>query len=87
MTPVGRSASLVIGTRSDAGALRIAITAATPRPVILTFDAMPDAALLRATLEDAVPAAAYFDDPHGTPDWRRHLTQQFVEEIRVELAA
>ncbi|MET0965659.1 MAG: FAD-binding molybdopterin dehydrogenase, partial [Nakamurella sp.] len=29
----------------------------------------------------------WFDDPNGTPDHRRHLTQHFAEEIRVELAA
>lgn len=87
LTPVGRSAALVIGTRSDSGAVRITITAATPRPAILTFETIPEAEVLRAALYDALPLTAYFDDPHGTPDWRQHLTRQFVEEIRAELAA
>lgn len=87
LTPLGRSAALVIGTRSDEGALRITVTAATPRPVVLSFETMPDATFLRSALDEKLPIGAYFDDPHGTPDWRQHLTQLFVEEIRAELAA
>ena len=28
----------------------------------------------------------YYDDVHGAPAWRRHMTLQFAEEIRRELA-
>jgi hypothetical protein len=28
----------------------------------------------------------YYDDVHGAPAWRRHMTLQFAEEIRQELA-
>jgi hypothetical protein len=34
----------------------------------------------------AIPDALYYDDVHGRPDWRRHMTCRFAEEIRVELS-
>jgi hypothetical protein len=52
----------------------------------LRFDALPEAAQLSAAIEQAVPAGAYFDDMHGRPDWRRHVTLLLAEEIRVELS-
>ena len=42
--------------------------------------------VLRA-LDDAVPEALYHDDVHGRPDWRRHMTRHFAEEIRGSLDA
>jgi len=36
-------------------------------------------------LEKAIPDALYYDDIHGLPDWRKHMTQLFAEEIRLEL--
>ena len=33
-----------------------------------------------------IPANAYYDDIHGLPAWRRHMTLHFAEEIRRELA-
>lgn len=86
LTPLGRSAALVIGTR-DAGGFTLTVTAATPRPVRLDFPAVPEAAVLSAAIEDAVTARGlWFDDLHGAPDWRRHITLLFAEEIRKELA-
>jgi hypothetical protein len=42
---------------------------------------------LRDALADAIPDPLYFDDVHGSPDWRRHLTFRLGEEIRAELAS
>jgi hypothetical protein len=47
---------------------------------------MPDRAALDARLSSGIPEALYYDDMHGTPDWRRHMTFEFAEEIRQELA-
>ena len=33
-----------------------------------------------------IPDDLYYDDVHGRPDWRRHLTGLFAEEIRAELS-
>ncbi|MDP2409774.1 MAG: FAD binding domain-containing protein [Pseudolabrys sp.] len=86
LTPVGRSAALLIGTRApkDAGFV-LTVTASTPHPVRLAFATMPSAAELRARLERDI--TAYHDDMHGLPAWRRHMTLHFAEEIRSELSA
>jgi len=88
LTPLGRSAALLIGTRDEAGRFALTITAATPRPVRLDFPALPDAAALREAIDASVTARGlWFDDIHGAPDWRRHLTLHFAAEIRRELSA
>jgi CO/xanthine dehydrogenase FAD-binding subunit len=86
LTHLGRSTAFLIGTRSDSGALRLTITAATTRPVVLELGSIRDAAALRERI-DGLPAEIWFDDPNGTPDHRHHLTRHFAEEIRTELAA
>jgi len=87
LTPLGRSAALLIGTLSLDEAFALTVTAATRRPVLLCFPDLPTAAVLRDALEHAIPAAQYYDDPHGAPEWRRHMTLRFAEQIRQELSA
>jgi CO/xanthine dehydrogenase FAD-binding subunit len=79
----GRSGALVIGTRAASGAFALTITASTPRPIKLNFDALPSPDTLRARIEAAVDA--WYDDIHGLPAWRRHMTLHFAQEIRDEL--
>jgi len=87
LTRLGRSAALLIGTRSaDADDLLITITAATPRPLQLFFDRAPSAEDLRHAIDALISADFYFDDVHGTPAYKRHLTYYFAEQIRAELA-
>ena len=87
LSPLGRSAALLIGTLApEGGAFTLTVTASTPRPVRLSFPVLPAAALLYDSIEAAIPAAGYFDDVHGAPAWRRHMTLQLAEEIRRELA-
>jgi CO/xanthine dehydrogenase FAD-binding subunit len=86
LTPLGRSAALLIGTLSPSGEFALTVTAATPRPVRLDFQQCPSDAELRLALHHAVPEACYYDDLHGSPDWRRHMTLRLAEEIRQELA-
>jgi CO/xanthine dehydrogenase FAD-binding subunit len=88
LTRLGRSAALLIGTRNEtAGDLLLTITAATPRPVQLRFDRLPSAQALRAAIDARIPRDGYFDDVHGTPAYKRHLTYHFAEQIRAELGA
>jgi CO/xanthine dehydrogenase FAD-binding subunit len=84
----GRSAALLIG-RTDPvdGSLTLTVTASTPRPVVLRFPLPPGAAALRRAIESAVPEDGWFDDIHGLPQWRRHMTLRLAEEVRRELAA
>ncbi|MDE1567338.1 FAD binding domain-containing protein [Aquabacter sp. P-9] len=87
LSRLGRSAALVVGTQAPlSNGLDLTISASTPRPCRLAFAAFPDADALRARLEAALPPEAYFDDIHGRPDWRRHVTGLLAEEVRAELA-
>jgi CO/xanthine dehydrogenase FAD-binding subunit len=87
LSPLGRSGALVIGTLSpDDGSFAVTVTAATPRPVRLAFPSLPSRAALQKKLEAEIPPEGYYNDLHGAPAWRRHVTQQFAEEIRRELA-
>jgi CO/xanthine dehydrogenase FAD-binding subunit len=83
LSPLGRSAVLVIGRRGADDGIVITVTGSVRRPVQLRFDALPGADDARAALADA--ALEYHDDVHGDPIWRRHLTRLYVEEARREL--
>jgi len=61
------------------------VTAATARPVQLAFERLPSAEELRHALDAGIPAALYFDDVHGSPAYRRHLTYYLAEQIRQEI--
>jgi CO/xanthine dehydrogenase FAD-binding subunit len=85
----GRSGALVIGTQSTHGTddtFALTVTAATPRPVKFEFDALPSAKALRARIDAEIPADGWYDDIHGAPAWRRHMTLHFAQEIRDELS-
>src|ERR1700761_412582 len=86
LTPVGRSAALLIGTIDSGGAFALTVTASTKRPVKLSFATMPDTAELREAIAQAIPDPLYHDDVHGKPFWRKHMTRRLAEKIRAELA-
>jgi CO/xanthine dehydrogenase FAD-binding subunit len=86
LTHLGRSEVLLIGTRcSEHGEFLLTITAATLRPVQLSFARMPAVRELKRAIADAVPFSLYLDDAHGSPAHREHLTYYFAEQIRAEL--
>ena len=82
----GRSGALVIGTLAQDGAFTLTVTASTPRPIRFFFDALPAADVLRARIDTEIPAGGWYDDIHGLPAWRRHMTLHFAQEIRNELS-
>lgn len=86
LTIEGRSAALLIG-RVGADGFVLTVTASTPQPLRLEFAVIPDASSLRRALDHAGSAAGWYDDPHGAPDWRRHMTLRLADEIRDELDA
>lgn len=87
LAPHGRSAALLIGRRSpEDGSFVLTVTASTVRPVQLRFPGLPGQAELLAAVERAIPPELYYDDVHGAPAWRRHMTLRFAEEIRCELS-
>jgi CO/xanthine dehydrogenase FAD-binding subunit len=85
LTPIGRSAALLIGSVANDGAFLLTITASTKRPVRLSFDRIPEQDALRETIQQAIPEVLYHDDVHGNPLWRKHMTLRLAEEIRSEL--
>lgn len=87
LSPLGRSAALLIGTLSpDDRTFMLTVTAATPRPIRFMFANVPTRAALRDQLAAEIPLDGYYNDIHGAPAWRRHVTLHFAEEIRAELA-
>jgi CO/xanthine dehydrogenase FAD-binding subunit len=85
LTPVGRSAALLIGSLDGEGALTLTVTASTVRPIRLSFPKPPDASALRAAIAQEITDELYHDDVHGKPFWRKHMTLRLAEEIRSEL--
>ena len=87
LTHLGRSSSLLIGTLDpDSGTFLLTVTAATPRPRQLRFDALPDWPALRQRLLSEIADSDYFDDVHGTPAYRKQMTHYFAHGILNELA-
>ncbi|HEX2146706.1 MAG TPA: FAD binding domain-containing protein [Pseudorhizobium sp.] len=87
LTHLGRSTALLIGTLSPQdGTFMLTVSASTVRPIRLSFDQVPDARSLRERLRETIADSMYHDDVHGAPDYRKHLTYHFAEEIRDELS-
>ena len=86
LTPVGRSAALLIGTIAHDGAFTLTVTASTKRPIKLSFGQLPGVAELREAILQTIPDGLYHDDIHGKPFWRKHMTLRLACEIRNELA-
>jgi len=84
LAELGRSGAVLTGRVDEDGRAVFGITAATARPTLLRYDALPDAATLRA---DTASVDGYHTDPLGTADWRREVSCVLLEELRQELAA
>jgi len=85
LSPHGRSGALLIGTLDADGRFALTVTASTRRPVRLDLPRCPDAGGLREAIAAGVGADLWYDDVHGAPDWREHVTHLLAEEIRAEL--
>lgn len=86
LTHLGRSSVLLIGTRGDKDVL-LTVTAATVKPVQISFEKAMSERDLRAAIDAAIAPELYLDDVHGSPAHRRHLTYHFAKEICEELFA
>ncbi|PJI84728.1 FAD binding domain-containing protein [Luteimicrobium subarcticum] len=78
----GRSGAVVIGRLDEDGAFVLTVTAATSRPVVLRYAALPEAGAVR---DDVLAVDAYFTDPHGPADWRRGVSAVLADEVLSEL--
>ncbi|MBZ5734661.1 FAD binding domain-containing protein [Nocardioides sp. TRM66260-LWL] len=77
LTEHGRSAAVVVGVATPAGP-RVVVTASTPHPVVLHGERDPRD-------PRALDDVAWFDDPHGAPDWRAAMTARLVAEVVADL--
>lgn len=80
----GRSGAVVTGRLDADGTAVFGITAATERPAVLRFAALPDATTLRAAVQEA---PGYYTDPLGAADWRRGVSVTLAERVRAALTA
>jgi CO/xanthine dehydrogenase FAD-binding subunit len=88
LTHLGRSSTLLVGTLCpQEGVFMLTVSAATVRPLRLTFPQLPEVDELRARLEKDIPDSLYLDDVHGAPAYRKHLTWYFAAEIHRELSS
>lgn len=83
LSPHGRTGALVTARWSDTGSVLV-VTGATPRPLVLRLPAAPDAADVDARL---AAHDDWYDDPHGSPAWRRGVSWRFAAELLAERAA
>ena len=85
LTHLGRSTALLAGTLDPRdGVFMLTVSASTERPHRIEFPKLPAPDELRTRLEREIPK--FFDDVHGTPEYRKHMTFYFAEEIRRELS-
>jgi CO/xanthine dehydrogenase FAD-binding subunit len=85
LTPVGRSAALLIGSLGHDGGFALTVTASTVRPIQFSFPGIPPVDEMRNAIAQKIPDALYHTDVHGKPAWRKHMTMRLAEEIRAEL--
>nr|WP_198428694.1 FAD binding domain-containing protein [Nocardia bovistercoris] len=84
LATTGRSGAVVMGRREPDDRTVLTITAATARPVVLDFPEPPHPETLAAALTTVDPDL-WFDDPHGAPDWRAHVTGLLANAVAAEL--
>jgi CO/xanthine dehydrogenase FAD-binding subunit len=83
LNDLGRTGTLVIARQAPDGETVFTVTGGTSHPVQLRFAEPPTAALLRDHL-GAIDR--WYDDAHGSPDWRRAMSGRFAEQLRQELS-
>jgi CO/xanthine dehydrogenase FAD-binding subunit len=83
LSPLGRAGTVVIGRRDPDDSVTIAVTGGTQHPEILRFPEPPTPA---AVQERIGGIGSWYDDAHGSPDWRQAMSARLAEEIREELA-
>jgi CO/xanthine dehydrogenase FAD-binding subunit len=85
LTVLGRSGVLLVGALTADGEFLLNVSASTRRPIRIAFERIPRKDDLAERIGDEIPESLFYDDVHGRPDWRRHMTFEFAEEVRREL--
>jgi len=81
LSPLGRTGTLVTAVLGDEAV--VTVTGGTTRPHVLRFDGLPSASALAAAVDDIDD---WYDDAHGSPDWRQAMSRRFALELLEELS-
>jgi hypothetical protein len=81
LSPLGRTGTLVTAVVGDEAVF--GITGGTPRPCVLRFDSLPSAAYLASAIDGIDD---WYDDAHGSPDWRHAMTHRLALDLLEELS-
>jgi CO/xanthine dehydrogenase FAD-binding subunit len=92
LSAMGRTGTLVTGRRTTGGVV-LGITGGTERPHVVTVAEALEATGPHGELPSRASGTGYldaiddwYDDPHGSPDWREAMTRRFAAELVAELS-
>lgn len=83
LNDLGRTGTLVIARQDPSGETVFTVTGGTTHPEQLRFDEPPTAALVEERMR---AIDCWYDDAHGSSDWRLAMSVRFAEQLRRELA-
>ncbi len=83
LSPLGRTGTLVTARLDLSGGAVFGITGGTEAPHRLAFDSLPSAADLSGAIDEIDD---WYDDAHGTPDWREAMSRRFASQLVEELS-
>jgi len=83
LTPLGRTATMVITRRDPSGEVTFTVAGGTDHPQVLRFDDVPSSAALASAIDSLT---GWFTDAHGAADWRRAMSVRLAGELRDELS-
>ncbi|KQT90730.1 hypothetical protein ASG49_13340 [Marmoricola sp. Leaf446] len=84
LAPHGRSGVVVTASRPTADAVRLVVSAATTRPVVL---ALPVEGWRDRLATDLAALDCWYDDAHGATDWRAAMALRLAGEAVAEVLA
>jgi CO/xanthine dehydrogenase FAD-binding subunit len=79
LSPLGRTGTLVTGRLTPEGIV-LTVTGGTTHPWVFTVASAVEARVALDSIDD------WYDDAHGSPDWREAMSRLFASEIFEELS-
>lgn len=83
LTPTGRTAAMVTGRRAADG-VALVLTASVPAPHVQVVE-VDDHDALDRWLDRIADEDGWYDDTHGSPEWRAAMTRRLAHEVLHEL--
>ncbi len=85
LTEEGSVVALASAYPVPTGGFRFVVSAATVRPVMISFDSLPTASLLLESMEKAMAQVPLYADSHGSAEYRRAMALDLLEQCRGSL--